>query len=88
MHWFCSSFGYCLIFKPGWAQGFDPHGRPGLRHLISSRRRLWYTGGTIQAGMNTFMWLTFHATLTPISMVLIDDLVLSSDATLRPGKAL
>ena len=19
MHWFCSSFGYCLIFKPGWA---------------------------------------------------------------------
>ena len=65
-----------------------PHGRPGLRHLISSRRRLWYTGGTIQAGMNTFMWLTFHATLTPISMVLINDLVLSSDATLRPGKAL
>ena len=25
-----------------------------LRHLISSRRRLWYTGGTIQAGINTF----------------------------------
>ena len=24
-----------------------------LRHLISSRRRLWYTGGTIQAGINT-----------------------------------
>ena len=26
-----------------------------LRHLISSRRRLWYIGGTIQAGINTFM---------------------------------
>ena len=25
-----------------------------LRHLISSRRRLWYTGGTIQAGINSF----------------------------------
>ena len=28
-----------------------------VRHLISSRR-LWYTGGTIQAGINTFMSLT------------------------------
>ena len=25
-----------------------------LQHLISSWRRLWYTGGTIQAGRNTF----------------------------------
>ena len=25
------------------------------RDLISSRRRLWYTGGTIHAGINAFM---------------------------------
>ena len=29
----------------------EHHGEE-LRHLISSRRRLWYTGRTIQAGMN------------------------------------
>ena len=39
-----------------------------LLHLISSRRRLWYTGGTIQAGINTSMQLTFHATLTPVCL--------------------
>ena len=38
--------------------------------LISSRRRLWCTGGTIQAGINTFMQLTFHATLTPVYLPL------------------
>ena len=31
-----------------------------LWHLISSRRSLWCTGGTIQAGMNTCSW---HSTL-------------------------
>ena len=30
MHGFCSSFGYGLIFKPGWAYGFDSRGRPGV----------------------------------------------------------
>ena len=87
-----------LIFKP---HDLTPMSVLELLHLISSRRRLWYTGGTVQAGINTFMQLTFHATLTPVclnsavmhrtfpSMVLMNDSVLSSDAaTLSPGKTL
>jgi hypothetical protein len=30
MHGFCSCFGCCLIFKPCWAYGFDPHCCPGV----------------------------------------------------------
>ena len=37
------------------------------RHVISSNR-LWYTGGTIHAGMNTTMYWTFHATWRPFSL--------------------
>ena len=47
-----SIFGFGLIFKPGWAWGFDSHGSPGVAAFDFL---LAEAGGTIQADKHIYV---------------------------------